>query len=287
MKDYLLFMDVSGDVDQSYVQEKGVKLLPMDLTIDDRVETYTADGKGMDLVKFYDAIKAKKVVTTTQITPNGYEECFRPYLAQGYSCLYLGISKGLSSAYQSSLVAVKNLKKEFPDVDLVSVDTDLTTTPLGLLAERMVENKKKGLTLEQNVADLNAIKTKIKGYVFVDDLQALKRGGRISAATAFFGSILNIKPIITIYDGTLHLIDKQKGARNSMVRLCKYFQENYNPEISKSVYIADACEPANVAVLEKMIKEIAPDCQIKKCFITPIVGAHLGSGAVILSFFGK
>lgn len=287
MKDYLLFMDVSGDVDAAYIQEKGIKLLPMDFMIDDRVETYTADGKGLDLVKFYDAIKAKKVVTTTQITPNTFEEYFRPYLSQGHDCLFLGISKGLSSSYQSSLAAAKNLKKEFPDVDLVCVDTDLTTSPLGLLAERMVENKEKGLSITENAADLDVMKKKVKGFVFVDDLQALKRGGRIGAATAFFGSILNIKPIITIYDGTLHLIDKQKGARNAMTRLCQYFQENYNPEISKSVYIVDACEQTNVEILEKMVKEVAPDCIIKKKLLTPIVGAHLGSGAVILAFFGK
>ena len=151
MKDYLLFMDVSGDVEEQHVNEKGIKLLPMEFAIDDRIETYTADGQGMDLVKFYDEIKKRKVVKTSQITPNGYEEYFRPYLKQGYSCLYLGISKGLSSAYQSSLVAKANLKKEFPDVDLISVDTDLVTAPLGLLAERMVENKEKEMSIEENV----------------------------------------------------------------------------------------------------------------------------------------
>lgn len=72
MKDYLLFMDVSGDIDESYVKQKGVKLLPMEFLIDDRTETYTADGQGMDLVKFYDEIKNKKVVKTSQISPFGY-----------------------------------------------------------------------------------------------------------------------------------------------------------------------------------------------------------------------
>ena len=191
VKDYLLFMDVSWDVEERYIIEKGIKLLPMEFAIDDRIETYTADGQGMDLVKFYDEIKKRKVVKTSQITPNGYEEYFRPYLKQGYSCLYLGISKGLSSAYQSSLVAKTNLKKEFPNVDLISVDTDLVTAPLGLLVERMVKNKEKGMSIEENSNDLNNVKKRVKGFCFVDDLQALKRGGRISATTAFFGSMLN------------------------------------------------------------------------------------------------
>ena len=286
MKDYLLFMDVSGDIEERYIDEKVIKLLPMEFEIDDRIESYTAESNGLDLIKFYDEIKKRKVVKTSQIIPNSYEEYFRPYLEQGYSCLYLGISKGLSSAYQSSLIAKSNLKKEFPNVDLISVDTDLVTAPLGLLAERMIENKEKGMTIEENANDLNEIKKRVKGFCFVDDLQALKRGGRISGTTALFGTMLNIKPIISIYDGTLHMIDKQRGVKNSLIKLSQCFKENYKPEISNSVYIVDACEKANADALEKLIKEIAPDCNIKKKFLSPIVGAHLGSGALVVSFYG-
>lgn len=74
MKDYLLFMDVSGDVDESYVIKNGVKLIPMEFLIENRTEIYTADGQGMNLTEFYDAIKRKEVVKTSQITPNQYEE---------------------------------------------------------------------------------------------------------------------------------------------------------------------------------------------------------------------
>jgi len=287
MKDYLLFMDVSGDVDESFVKDKNIQLVPMEFFINNEVEVYTGDENGMDLVKFYDEIKNKTVVKTSQITPNKYEEFFRPYLEKGYSCLYLGISKGLSAGYQSSLVASKNLKEEFPDVDFVSVDTDLVTGLLGLLAERMVQNKESGKTLQENVDDLNEFKTKIKGFCFVDDLQALKRGGRISAATAFLGAMLNIKPIITMTGGTLHMIGKQKGLKKSLITLGEHFKNNYRAETSKSVYILDACESDYADELEKIIKEIAPDANVKRGLITPIVGAHLGSGALVLAFCGE
>ena len=286
MKDYLLFIDVSGDIDEKYVKDKKLQLVPMEFFINNEVEVYTADKDGMDLVKFYDEIKKKTVVKTSQITPNKYEEYFRPYLEKGYSCLYLGISKGLSAAYQSSLIAAQNLKEEFPDVELVSIDTDCVTSLLGLLAERMIENKEKGMTIQENAEDLNILKTRIKGFTFVDDLQALKRGGRISAATAFIGSMLNIKPIIEMSGGTLHMIGKQKGVKKSLAYLGELFKNNYNPEISNIVYIVDACETENSNELEKIIKEIAPDCEIKKKLLTPIVGAHLGSGARVISFWG-
>ncbi len=287
MKDYLLFMDVSGDIDEKYIAEKKIQLVPMEFFINNEVEVYTGDKDGMDLVKFYDEIKNKTIVKTSQITPNKYEDFFRPYLEKGYSCLYLGISKGLSAGFQSSLVASRNLKEEFPDVDLVSVDTDSVTALLGLLVERMVENQEKGMTLQENVNDLVEFKTKIKGFCFVDDLQALKRGGRISAATAFIGSMLNIKPIISMTGGTLHMIGKQKGLKKSLQTLGELFKNNYKPEISNSVYIVDACESEYAAELETIIKEIAPDCIIKKKLLTPIVGAHLGSGALVIAFWGN
>ena len=287
MKDYLLFIDVSGDIDKKYVQEGKLKLVPMEFFINNEVEVYTADENGMDLVKFYDEIKKKTIVKTSQITPNKYEEYFRPYLEQGYSCLYLGISKGLSAAYQSSLIAAQNLKEEFPDVDFVSIDTDCVTSLLGLLAERMIENKEKGMTIQENAEDLNNVKSRIKGFTFVDDLQALKRGGRISAATAFIGAMLNIKPIIEMSGGTLHMIGKQKGIKKTISYLADIFKKNYNPEISNVVYICDACEAEVSNELEKAIKEIAPDCKIKKTLLTPIVGAHLGSGAMIVTFWGN
>ena len=287
MKDYLLFIDVSGDIDKKYVQEGKLKLVPMEFFINNEVEVYTADENGMDLVKFYDEIKKKTIVKTSQITPNKYEEYFRPYLEQGYSCLYLGISKGLSAAYQSSLIAAQNLKEEFPDVDFVSIDTDCVTSLLGLLAERMIENKEKGMTIQENAEDLNNVKSRIKGFTFVDDLQALKRGGRISAATAFIGAMLNIKPIIEMSGGTLHMIGKQKGIKKTISYLADIFKKNYNPEISNVVYICDACEAEVSNELEKAIKEIAPDCKIKKTLLTPIVGAHLGSGAMIVAFWGN
>ena len=287
MKDYLLFTDVSADIDEKYVQDGKIKLVPMEFFINNEVQVYTADKDGLDLVEFYDEIKKKTVVKTSQITPNKYEEYFRPYLEQGYSCLYLGISKGLSAAYQSSLIAVQNLKEEFPDVDLVSVDTDCVTSLLGMLSERMIENKEKGMSLQENAEDLVNAKSMIKGFTFVDDLQALKRGGRISAATAFIGAMLNIKPVIEMSGGTLHMIGKQKGIKKTISYLAELFKKHYNPEISNTVYICDACEKEVAAELEKVIKEIEPDCEIKKTFLTPIVGAHLGSGAIIISFWGK
>lgn len=287
MRDYLLFMDVAGDIDGEFAKQHDIKFLPMEVTLDNEPQTYTADENGMNLVDFYDKIKQKCSFSTSLINPALYEDFFRPYLASGKSALYVCLSSGLSSTFQSVQTAIRNLKTEFPDVDLVAVDSLLATAPMGLLAERMAENKLAGKSITENADDLNEMKNLIQGYLVVDDLNSLKRTGRIGSATAFFGSILNIKPIITIYGGGLHMINKQKGIKKSLQVMGEYFKENFDPTISKNVYIIDANESATADEMTEIIKKIAPDCTIKRRLLSPIVGAHVGSGSVLIAFFAN
>lgn len=287
MTDYLLFMDVAGDIDYNFAQQHNISLLPMQVSLNDEEQTYTASEDGMNLIDFYEQIKKKCSFQTSLINPALYEEFFRPYLSQGKSALYICLSSGLSSTFQAAQIAAKNLKEEFPNVDLIPIDSLLATAPMGLLAERMAENKVAGKTITENATDLNEMKHLIQGYLVVDDLNSLKRTGRIGAATAFFGSMLNIKPIITIYGGGLHMINKQKGIKKSLQVISEYFKENYDPTISKSVYIIDANEKESADELEGLIKQLAPDCIIKRKLLSPIIGAHVGPGSVLVSFFSN
>ncbi len=287
MSDYLLFMDVAGDLDSEFAKQHDIKFLPMEVTLNDEPQTYTADENGMNLVEFYDKIKQKCSFQTSLINPALYEDFFRPYLASGKSALYVCLSSGLSSTFQSALTASQNLKAEYPDVDLIPVDSLLATAPMGLLAERMAENKLAGKSITENATDLNEMKNLIQGYLVVDDLNSLKRTGRIGSATAFFGSMLNIKPIITIYGGGLHMINKQKGIKKSLQVMGEYFRENFDPTISKTVYIIDANESETADEMAEIIKEIAPDCVIKRRLLSPIIGAHVGPGSVLISFFAN
>lgn len=287
MKDYCIFMDVAGDIDRKFAQENGIVCLPMEVSLDGASETYTADENGMNLTEFYSKIKQNCSFRTTLINPALYEEFFRPYLSQGKSALYVCLSSGLSSTFQAAKTAALNLKDEFPDVDVVVVDSLLATAPMGLLAERMAENKAAGKSITENAADLNEIKHLIQGYLVVDDLNSLKRTGRIGAATAFFGSVLNIKPIITIYGGGLHMVNKQKGIKKSLQAMGQYFVENFDPTISTTVYITDANEKDTADELEAEIRALAPNCNIKRCMLSPIVGAHVGPGSVLIAFFAN
>ena len=288
MKDYLLFMDVSGDVDRSYIESGKVKLLPMEFIINGEVYNYTDDENGMDAVQFYDFVREKAPMSTTQISPAKWVEFFEPYAKQGQSVLCLCLSSGLSSSFNSACLACDELNKKYPDVDIIPVDSLRATGIEGLICERMIENKENGMSIKENYDDLVEFRTKTHACAYVDDLDALKRGGRISKAVAFVGGLLGIKPLIQFLpNGTLDMWGKQRGYKPSMNKMVEYYLERADIESKHTVYITHANDIAYANELADKIKEVSPLAEIKIRILSPIIGVHLGTSAMVLGFIGK
>lgn len=288
MKDYLLFMDVSGDVDRSYVEAGKVKLLPMEFVIDGNVYTYTDDQMGMDCVQFYDFVKQKAPMSTSQISPAKWVEFFEPYLKEGYSALCLCLSSGLSSSYNSACIAAKELKAKYPDVEMLPVDSLRATGISGLICERMMLNKENGLSLQENFADLEDFRNKTYACAYVDDLDALKRGGRISKTVAFVGGLLGIKPLIQFLpNGTLDMWGKQRGYKPSIHKMVEYYLQKADIEHPQTVYITHANDISYANELAAEIKAVSPLAEVKIRLLSPIIGVHLGTSAMVLGFVGK
>ena len=288
MKDYLLFMDVSGDVARCYVEQGKVKLLPMEFVINGEVYTYTDDDNGMDAVHFYDFVREKAPMSTTQISPAKWVEFFEPYAKNGQSILCLCLSSGLSSSYNSACLAAEELKQKYPDVDILPVDTLRATGITGLICERMIENKDRGLTIKQNYDDLMEFRTKTHACAYVDDLDALKRGGRISKTVAFVGGLLGIKPLIQFLpNGTLDMWGKQRGYKPSINKMVEYYLDKADIHNIHTVYITHANDESYANELADKIKAVSPMAEIKIRILSPIIGVHLGPSAMVLGFVGK
>ena len=288
MKDYLLFMDVSGDVDRSYVEQGKVKLLPMEFIINGEVYTYTDDENGMDAVQFYDFVREKAPMSTTQISPAKWVEFFEPYAKAGQSILCLCLSSGLSSSFNSACLAAEELKAKYPEVEIMSVDSLRATGIEGILCERMIENKEKGLSIKENYDDLLKFRAKTFGCAYVDDLDALKRGGRISKTVAFVGGLLGIKPLIQFLpNGTLDMWGKQRGYKMSIRNIVQYYLERADIENAHTVYITHANDINYANELAAEIKAVSPLAEIKIRILSPIIGVHLGTSAMVLGFVGK
>lgn len=288
MNDYIICMDASGDLLREIAKENEVDFVPMEYSLGEEMRTsYGCEDEAV-LKKFYDGQRGGDLTRTSQISPYMYEEYFKKFLKEGKSVLYFCLSSGLSSTYESAMLAVDNLKEEYPELEVLPVDTLAATGGMGILAEKAIENRKKGMPIRENYEAVRALVPKLRHFFMVQDLMYLKRGGRVSAATAIVGSALNIKPILKIDEnGKLVTIDKKRGNKAAMMSLFAYFKDNYNPELGNTIYICDADTPELADTLVEKVREEAPDVVIRRTMLSPIIGAHTGPGMLSMILLGK
>lgn len=287
MKEYLIFTDVSCDVDGDALSGYGVKFVPMEYSLKD--EMRVCKGKESDslLKEFYDGQRGGDLTKTTQISPYNYEECFTPYLKDGYSVLYLSLSGGLSDTYRSACLAASSLKKAFPDSEILVADTLAATGGMGVLTERACRNKQNGMTVKENYEDIAAAAKNIKHWFLVQDLMYLKRGGRVGAGTAVIGTVLNIKPILKIDEnGKLVTISKKRGNNAAVQDLFERFMQTFD-DCGDAVYVIDADAKELGDALARKVKDAYPGATVRRSMLSPIIGAHTGPGMVAVCHMGK
>ncbi|MCI9232237.1 MAG: DegV family protein [Lachnospiraceae bacterium] len=288
MNDYIICMDASGDIIREIAQENGIEFVPMEYSLGEEMRTSHGCEDETVLKRFYDGQRGGDLTRTSQISPFMYEEYFGKFLKEGKSVLYFCLSSGLSATYEGSMLAARNLKETYPGKEVLPIDTLAATGGIGILAERAVENRKKGMSLHENFDAVTALVPKLRHFFMVQDLMYLKRGGRVSAATAIVGSALNIKPMLKIDEnGKLVTIDKKRGNKAAMMSLFSYFKDNYNPELGNTVYICDADTPQLAEALAEKVKAEAPDVAVRRTMLSPIIGAHTGPGMLSMILLGK
>lgn len=284
---YLIVMDASADIDSKVFLEEDIRFIPMQYSLNEEMR----ESKGIEseelLKSFYDSQRSGELTKTTQITPYQYINFFSKLLNEGYSILYLSLSSGLSSTYQSAMLAASELNDEHKDEKVYVVDTLGATGGIGVLLELACKYRKEGKSIEENCALLNNAKLKLHHFFMVQDLMYLKRGGRVSGATAVVGTVLGIRPILKIDEnGKLVNFTKRRGNKLALEELAKLFNENY--ELNDSpIYIVDGDAKELGDFLASEIKKIAPNAVVKRNMLSPIIGAHTGPGLVAVCFIGK
>lgn len=288
MKDYVICMDASGDILREVAGENGIEFVPMEYSLGDEMRTSHGCEDDEILKRFYDGQRNGDLTRTSQISPFMYEEYFKTFLEEGKSVLYFCLSSGLSATYEGSMLAAGNLKEEYPELEVLPVDTLAATGGIGLLVEKAIENKRKGMGLRDNYEAVKALVPRLRHFFLVQDLMYLKRGGRVSAATAIVGSALNIKPLLIIDEkGKLVTVDKKRGNKTAMMSLFASFKEYYAPELGSTVYICDADTPELAEGLAEKVKEEVPGITVRRTMLSPIIGAHTGPGMLSMIFFAK
>ena len=285
---YEIFSDVSLDIDEAFMEQNAVRFVPMEYMLGE--ETFHCGCPESDemMHNYYDKLRQAIPTRTSQIAPFHYVSVFEPYVKEKKSILYLSLSGGLSNTYESARLAVEMLKESYDEVDVEVVDSLGATGGMGLLIEAACRNREKEMSLGENAAWLRENANRVNYWFKVEDLMYLKRGGRISAATAVIGTALNIKPILTIKgDGKLDTIAKKRGDSLALKYMVELFAESFDESFGDTVYICCADCKENAEKLKRMVLEVRPQLTVKITMLSPIIGAHTGPDMLSLIHFGK
>lgn len=283
---YVFMTDASCDLTQKQVDEIGVNVLPMEFQIEDKYYQHYPDCRMMALDEFYDALKNGAMPKTTQINYLAFKNYFEQYLKAGVDVLYTGISTGLSGTYDTCMIAVRELEEAYPQRKIVVLDSRCDSAGLGLLVYMAGKKYKEGATIDELEQYIIDTRDDIAHWFVVDDLDQLKRGGRISALSATFGKALQIKPLISCDEvGKLVNVGKIRGKSNVIPTLVKHAERDAIEPKKNVAFVAHADNIEGAKELRKAIKGMFKQVQI--CDIGPVIGAHVGSGMLAVVFKGK
>lgn len=283
---YVFMTDASCDLTQKQVDEAGIKVLPMEFQIEDNYYQHYPDCRMMSLEEFYSALKEGAMPKTTQINYLSFKNFFEPYLKAGKDVLYTGISTGLSGTYDTCMIAVRELEEAYPQRKIVVLDSRCDSAGLGLLVYMAGKKYKEGATIDELEQYIIDTRDDLAHWFVVDDLDQLKRGGRISALSATFGKALQIKPLISCDEvGKLVNVGKIRGKSNVIPTLVKHAERDAIEPKKNIAFVAHADNIEGAKELRKAIKGMFKQVQI--CDIGPVIGAHVGSGMLAVVFKGK
>ena len=283
---YVFMTDASCDLTQKQVDEIGVNVLPMEFQIEDKYYQHYPDCRMMALDEFYDALKNGAMPKTTQINYLAFKNYFEQYLKAGVDVLYTGISTGLSGTYDTCMIAVRELEEAYPQRKIVVLDSRCDSAGLGLLVYMAGKKYKEGATIDELEQYIIDTRDDIAHWFVVDDLDQLKRGGRISSLSATFGKALQIKPLISCDEvGKLVNVGKIRGKSNVIPTLVKHAERDAIEPKKNIAFVAHADNIEGAKELRKAIKGMFKQVQI--CDIGPVIGAHVGSGMLAVVFKGK
>ena len=280
---YKILTDSACDLSRQVLADLDVQAIPLSLNL--RGET-SEDSVDEGIQEMYAALRAGAASSTSAINPDTWATKMRSILEDGHDLLVIAFSSGLSTTYQSAVIAAKELRETYPDRKILVVDTLCAALGQGLLVYLACKHRDEGMDIDALCSWVEENKLNVCHWVTVDDLSHLKRGGRISATTALVGTMLNIKPIIYV-DNDGHLINtaKVRGRKAAMELLVNKMGETCID--FDTAFIAHGDCPEDAAALEKLVREKHGVKNVITGYVGPVIGAHTGPGVLVLFFMGS
>lgn len=286
MNEYVLISDSTADLPVEVISKFNIDIVPFSYSIEDVVTEYTLTEGEDAVAEFYNKLRHGAMPVTSQINPYIYKDFFEKYIKEGKDILYLCFSSGLSGSYQTAGVAAGMLKEKYPDARISIIDSRCASVGQGVLLYLAMQKKAQGMSFDELEAWILDNKGDVSHWFMVEDLFHLKRGGRVNTVEAMVGTMLKIKPILSVdEEGKLVVKSKARGVNKALEYIIERLKEEAKDLSALTAVIghADSMEKA------KKLKEMAVEAGMKEenimiAPIGPIIGTHVGAGMAAIAF---
>ena len=288
MNEYVIMTDSSCDLPADLAHKMELTVLPLFVYVDDKKYTNYLDEREISFSEIYAKLRTRCPAKTSAVNMNDFMEPMERLLKSGKDVLYIGFSSGLSGTYNAGAAAAQELADKYPERKVYAVDSLCASLGQGLLIYHAWQEKQKGKSIDEVRDFTENTKLHLCHWFTIDDLMFLKRGGRISGATAVVGSMLNIKPVMHVdNDGHLIKVGTARGRKASIKALADEAEKRGIDLKNQTIFIShgDCVDDANYLADIMRTRFGVKDVLVN--YVGPVIGAHSGPGTIALFFLGR
>jgi DegV family protein with EDD domain len=284
---FVITTESNSEIPFQWEDETGVQVLQMPYSVNGK-EFYYDLGRETDIGGFYKTMRAGAEVSTALRNPNEIVEYFEPHLKAGRDILHIGFSSALSGTFHNATIAASELMEKYPERRIHLVDSLSISAPLAHLVEDATRMQKEGKSMDEIAEWVENHKLKICALFTVEDLVYLRRGGRLSGAAAFFGSVLELKPVLYISpEGKLVPIDKVRGRKKALRYLLNKCEETIENPGEQCITIMQADCHEEAEAFAALVQETIHPKSVRIHPVGPVLGTHAGPGTMAVCYYSK
>lgn len=288
---YKIYADSCCDLTYNNAVKLNISLIPLKYSVEDT--EYLDEGKDTAaIIELYNQMRAGKNTRTSQPSPEAIENLFEEAAKNGEEIIYITVSSGISGTYNASIVSLNNCLEKYPNAKIAVIDSLCASGGYGLFLHKAAEQRDKGMSFEEIVAWADEYRHNVIHWFTVDDLEYLKRGGRVSKTAAAIGGVLKLKPVLHVNEnGQLVSVGMARGRKNALKDLVKNAIEDVNAYskagCTQTIHInhADCIEDAEYC--RSLLLERTDVKDISITLIGPTIGSHSGPGTLAIFCMGN
>lgn len=273
-----IITDSTSDLPKGLAEKYDIDVLPLTIYFD---ENEYRDWIDITPKVFYEMMRnSEKLPTTSQVNPNSFKEKYELYLKEYDYIISLHLSSLASGTYNSAVIA-----RDMVDKDRIKViDTRNFTYGFGQMVIEAAKMAKDGRSVDEIIDRIEYLIKNVKTLFVVDTLEYLKKGGRLSATKATIGTLLNLKPVLTVDDGKIVAIDKARGMKKALKRIVEIMKEQGAELKGQIAKIGHADNLAHLEEFKTAIKEVYGDVEMEEFEIGCVIGVYCGPGTVVIHY---